>query len=70
MKQKNLVISLLILIFIIGGFVRFYDLDKESLWTDEMVTISHVREESFQGLINSVENKELMPPGYFILLKI
>lgn len=65
MKQKNIVILLLLAILIVGAGIRFYHLDKESLWTDEMVTMSHLDGNLFQSLIN----KELMPPGYFLLLK-
>lgn len=65
MKQKKIVIMLLVVILIIGAGIRFYQLGDESLWTDEMVTISHLKGD----LINSLAGKELMPPGYFLLLK-
>jgi mannosyltransferase len=68
-NKKNIVWLLLIVIVLLGSFIRFYHLDQESLWTDEMVTLDHVREKSFSGLYKSVESKELMGPGYFILLK-
>ena len=56
---------ILMLIVILGAGLRFYNLDQESLWTDEMVTLNHLNS---NNLITSVKEAELMPPGYFILL--
>ena len=56
----------LIVIVLLGALLRFYHLSGESLWTDEMISLSHTTASS---LTSSVITKELMPPGYFILLK-
>ena len=66
-KQKQALIILLI-ILCSGALLRGYQLDQESLWTDEMVTLTHLRQGSYQEIISSVEAYELMPAGYFLLL--
>lgn len=68
MKQKKIIFILLLLIVIVGTIIRFHHLSGESLWTDEMVTISHLRG-NFNHLIGSITDKELMPAGYFLLMK-
>ena len=58
----------LILIIILGCSLRFYQLDAESLWTDEMVSVIHAQKSNVPAIVSSVTETELMPPGYFILL--
>ncbi len=67
--NKKTVLICLFLIVLLGAGLRFYDLTAESLWTDEAVTLIHARTENTKALIDSVIYAELMPPGYFILLK-
>ena len=68
-KNKKIVYLILFLIVILGATLRFYDLSTESLWTDEMVSLNHLNKNSLKGLVDSVIYMELMPPGYFIILK-
>src|SRR3989344_5663696 len=59
----------LFLIILLGVGLRFYDLTAESLWTDEMISLIHLRAENAKELIDSVIYAELMPPGYFLMLQ-
>ena len=69
MKEKIIVwfgkYKWLLLILLLGAGLRFYDLGGEALWTDEMVSLSHTQSKE---LVSSVIQKELLPPGYFMLL--
>lgn len=67
--NKKTVLICLFLIVLLGAGLRFYDLTAESFWTDEMVSLIHVRTENTKALIDSVIYAELLPPGYFLFLK-
>ncbi|MCK4589139.1 MAG: glycosyltransferase family 39 protein [Nanoarchaeota archaeon] len=69
MKQKQLIFLLLILIILVGGFLRFYQLDNESLWQDEGFTLIEVDQPSFKQTFNAIIGPpEGTPPLYFIIL--
>lgn len=66
--SKKTIYFLLVAIVLLGFLLRLYALTGESLWTDEMVSLSHARQETISSLAHSVAEKELMPAGYFIFL--
>ena len=65
--KRTLVISLA-LIIIAGAFLQMYHIDKESLWTDEMFSLSHARQVDIPALLAAVEEREAAPPLYYIVL--
>ncbi len=68
MKKKNVLI-VLFLIILLGAGLRIYNLDAESLWTDEPFSIIDAKQESINGVIESVNvNEAHSPPLYYILL--
>lgn len=67
MSNKRIYL-LLVIIVLLGTTLRLYDLTGESLWTDEMISLTHIRQGSIPLLIYSVAEMELMPTGYFIFL--
>ncbi len=67
-RKKNLTLILLLIIVFLGASLRFYQLNQESLWTDEMITLNHLKNNDISSVIESVKQAELMPAGYFILL--
>jgi len=68
MISKHKFIVLLILIVLLGTGLRFYNLSEEALWTDEMVTLNTIRQDSFGDVIWKVADTELTPPGHFIMM--
>ena len=64
--NKNIIL-LLIAIITIGTFLRIYNLDQESLWTDEAYSISHAQE-PINKINNLVVQTEAAPAGYYYLL--
>ena len=66
MKKIHLII--LPLIFAIGSFLRFYNLDFQSLWLDELISMVVAKFDSIQGISHITEVSDVHPPGYYILL--
>jgi mannosyltransferase len=67
-KVNSKIFFVLLLILVLGIFLRFHDLGKEALWTDEIISLSHANK-PFPELIESITSSELNPPGYFLFLK-
>ena len=59
---------LLITIVLLGAGLRFFQLDRESLWVDEIATAKLIREESFTVLWQKILHEEISPPLYFVTL--
>ncbi|MDD2890083.1 MAG: glycosyltransferase family 39 protein [bacterium] len=57
----------LILIVLLGSFLRLYQLGTESIWLDEAVGIQNICS-SFTGMIGNVFSHDTSPPLYFICL--
>jgi 4-amino-4-deoxy-L-arabinose transferase-like glycosyltransferase len=70
MEEKAKIALVVLSIILVGFFLRCYDLNGEALWTDEMVTLIHLRQEGTGSLVDSVVYYELMPPGYFLFMDI
>ncbi len=64
-KRVNLVI--LILLIALGMFLRFYKIEKESLWNDELASWEMSNKESLKEVIRETA-EDVHPPGYQILL--
>lgn len=71
MKLKINNTSLLIVILLIGAFLRFYHLDFQSLWLDEIHTLNEANPEytwtEFHELLMLADPH---PPMYFAILKV
>tara|TARA_Y100000034_G_C6877557_1_gene401601 strand:+ start:428 stop:1798 length:1371 start_codon:yes stop_codon:yes gene_type:complete len=59
---------LLILILLLGFSLRLYDLDKESLWFDEAITVNEIKQDKLSDIIKSVYEIEGKPPSDYIML--
>ena len=57
-----------LLILLLGGILRWYDLGKESFWTDEAFSVHHAQEEHVSEVITKVSETEAAPPLYYIIL--
>ncbi len=66
--MKKIYLWLLLLILLAGGILRFYQLDAESLWTDEAVSLMEAGEESPAKVMAKVAQLEGSPYGHHLLL--
>jgi len=64
MKRK-LTIYLLILIILLGTFLRFYNLDSESFWLDEGEPALTVKKYNALQILNNVREKGSILPEYY-----
>lgn len=64
MNKRN-VLFLLVLILILGAFLRIYKLGSESFWIDEMETIYAVQQESFPTVLKNIYQTGLAAPQYY-----
>ncbi|TCJ16765.1 phospholipid carrier-dependent glycosyltransferase [Rubrobacter taiwanensis] len=64
------VLVLLCLIVILGSALRFYGLDRESLWTDELATWHTGSRESVSEVLSVVYDggEGSHPPGYYVFM--
>ena len=79
MKRKQIII-LLFLIILLGTFLRFYHIGKESFWLDESATALTLKKYSIGEIFhNTVVKGQILPgyydsnldlPPYYILIKI
>src|SRR4030065_2414431 len=58
----------LFLILLLGSLLRFYKLDLQSLWLDEIVTMRRANLESVQEILNMATTIDIHPPGFYIIL--
>lgn len=65
---SNKVISLLFCIIILGTLLRFYGLDNQSLWLDELSSQVRSNQKNLSEVINRNVRSDVHPPGYQILL--
>jgi len=65
--MKKLNYAILILIIIFGSFLRFYKIDKESLWSDELASWESSNHRFLKDVISD-SRSDVHPPGYNILL--
>jgi len=65
---SNKVISLLCCIIILGSLLRFYGLDNQSLWNDELASQFKSNQTNLSEVINIGVRHDVHPPGYHILL--
>ncbi len=59
---------LLIAIVVLGIGLRFFQLDRESLWVDEIATAKLIKEQSCTALWQKILHEEISPPLYFVML--
>lgn len=56
------------MIILLGSGLRFYDLGKENLWTDEAFSVHLAQEENLTSLVENTAKTEGTPIGYYLLL--
>jgi len=61
-------VFVLIVILLVGAFLRLHDLGKENLWTDESFSLHHAQEDDLTSLSEQVARTEAAPLGYYVLL--
>ncbi|MBF0594973.1 MAG: glycosyltransferase family 39 protein [Candidatus Omnitrophica bacterium] len=66
-KDKR-VLLLLLLVIVLGAGLRFWGLDIQSLWFDELGSWSAAHLVSFNRFVNAVLRYDVNPPGYYIFL--
>ncbi len=71
MEKRRVLVVLVFLaaIFFLGFFLRLHNLDTESFWVDEIITLRHAQEETLQGLLSRVSLREGAPPGHYVFLQ-
>ena len=67
MAPKRIFLILLLLV-LLGGTLRFYDLGKESIWMDEAVSLLEAQQEYSAQIITLVTQLEGSPYGHHLLL--
>ncbi len=55
-------------ILLLGLFLRFHQVDQESLWVDEILTIQHALKDSPAEVVEKVSQREGAPFGHYLLL--
>ena len=58
---------ILVLILIVGSLLRFYGLDIQSLWNDELSRWSRSGYENLTSVISNLLRDDIHPPGHHIL---
>lgn len=60
--------SLLLLLILIGAFIRFYKLDFQSAWGDELFTMINSSSEKSSGEIFEILKADVHPPLYYYIV--
>jgi mannosyltransferase len=58
----------LLVVLALAAFLRFYDLGEESLWVDELYSLSFVSAENAAEVVALARDEDTHPPGYFLVL--
>lgn len=65
--RKHAYLFLVILLF--AAFLRLKGLTNQSLWNDELLSVTHADPgRTFGGVLRESDEHNYMPPGYFVLL--
>ena len=63
--------KILVFIVLIGAILRFYKLDYQSMWIDEIITVNVASPtNSFLGIYNFLRDNDPHPPLYYFLIHI
>lgn len=69
LKAGRLHLSLLLLICLLAGLLRFTNLDQNSYWFDELFSINQsLKSQTLTELMTDIQQNESGPPGYWLLL--
>lgn len=63
------VVLALIAVLALAAFLRFYDLGEESLWVDELYSLSFVSAEDASEVVALTRDWGIHPPGYHLVLR-
>ena len=58
----------LLAILALAAFLRFYDLGEESLWVDEIYSLSFVSASDAAQVVSLTYAEDYHPPGYHLIL--
>jgi len=67
-KMERKIILGLMLIILAGTVLRMYDSTTESLWTDEAFVLHHAEQQTIDGVVQAVVEREAAPPFYYVLM--
>lgn len=68
-RMERWQVPILIVILILGLVLRVYDLDAESLWTDEAYSVRYAQEPEMRTVLEGIARTEAAPPAYYLLLQ-
>lgn len=66
--SSTLYAAALAAVLVLAAFLRFYDLGEESLWEDELMSLSFVSAEDARGVVEFVHTSDVHPPLYYLVL--
>ncbi len=66
--SKSNTVLLLAFILLLGLVLRYHHLDKESIWTDEAITMREAKKGTLVEIKDEVIAMEVFPPGYPIVM--
>jgi mannosyltransferase len=67
-NKRMLLVTILLFLMIVGGFLRFYQLSFQSLWSDEISTWYRTRYPTPAAVISLGASPDSHPPGYHLLM--
>ncbi len=68
MVPMRKIIVLLLIILAVAFSLRLYQLDRESLWTDEAFTVHHAQVQDWDEFVRLISTTEAAPPGHYLFL--
>jgi len=67
-KHVRVHVLALLIVLALAAFLRFYDLGEESLWVDEIYSLSFVSAEDATEVVSLTYAEDYHPPGYHLVL--
>jgi len=69
MRYNRLLQKQLLIILVLAGFIRILNLEKQSLWHDEIQSYVIATQASVTGVLNYSFERTTQPPIYYLLLR-
>lgn len=69
MRYNRLLQKQLLFILVLAGFIRILNLEKQSLWHDEIQSYVIAKQASVTGVLNYSFERTTQPPIYYVLLR-
>jgi predicted membrane-bound mannosyltransferase len=67
-KHVRVHVLALLIVLALAAFLRFYDLGEESVWVDEIYSLSFVSAEDATEVVSLTYAEDYHPPGYHLVL--